>query len=281
MTDLVPRDQRVDRATLERVIQRATELQTREREIGDYLTEAEVMQLGEEVGIPAKHLRAALLEEQANALVVRKPSSLAWLSGPRYVTAARTIAGEKDALEDQLHRWMSDGELLQVKRRHPDRIIWERKEGAFASLKRSFGLGGRKYVLAGARDVTTRVTPVDPGQCHVQLAADLSNTLSEYLWGAGLLVTGGAAITGVAFLIGVLAPVALIPAIASLPAGFATARSRRGQVERFHVALEQVLDRLQHGELDLHRRGAALDDTPLARIADEIRKSIGIYKVDK
>lgn len=281
MTDLVPRDQRIDRATLERVIRRAAELQTRDREIGDYLTEAEVMQLGEEVGIPAKHLRAALLEEQTNALVVRKPSALTWLSGPRYVTAARTISGEKDPLEDALHRWMSEGELLQVKRRHPDRTTWERKEGAFVSLKRALGLKGRKYLLAGARDVTTRITPVDQGQCHVQLAADLSNTLTEHLWGAGLLVTSGAAITGIALLIGVMVPVALIPAVASLPAGFAGARSRRGQLERFHVALEQILDRLQHGELDVHRHPGAPDENPLTRIADEIRKSIGTYRVDK
>ena len=43
---------RIDRAALERIIQRAAELQTAERDIGDNLTSDEVMALGAEVGIP-------------------------------------------------------------------------------------------------------------------------------------------------------------------------------------------------------------------------------------
>ena len=43
----------ITREALDRIIQRAAELQTGERDIGDGLTEAEVVKLGGEVGIPA------------------------------------------------------------------------------------------------------------------------------------------------------------------------------------------------------------------------------------
>jgi len=45
---------RIDRAALERIIQRAAELQTAEREMGDSLTSDELMALGREVGIPGQ-----------------------------------------------------------------------------------------------------------------------------------------------------------------------------------------------------------------------------------
>jgi hypothetical protein len=51
MTDLVPDTSRIDRAALERIIRRATEIHASEREIGDGLTESELMTLGRDVGI--------------------------------------------------------------------------------------------------------------------------------------------------------------------------------------------------------------------------------------
>ena len=41
---------RIDRAALERIIQRAAELQTAERDMGDSLTSDQLMALGREVG---------------------------------------------------------------------------------------------------------------------------------------------------------------------------------------------------------------------------------------
>ena len=52
----------IDRAALERIIQRAAELQTAEREIGEGLSTEQVLELGREVGIPGRYLQQALLE---------------------------------------------------------------------------------------------------------------------------------------------------------------------------------------------------------------------------
>ena len=55
---------RIDRAALERIIQRAAELQTSERDLADELTPDQVLALGREVGIPERYLQRALLEER-------------------------------------------------------------------------------------------------------------------------------------------------------------------------------------------------------------------------
>lgn len=273
MNDLVPAGRRIDRPALQRIIQRAAELQATERDVGDSLTEEELLQLGEEVGILPIHIRRALQEERTRALVDSRRTALTWLVGPRFVAAERTIRGTQDRVDGTLRQWMVEGELMQVKRRFPDRMSWERKEGAWASLRRSFGAGGRKYTLSRAREVITRVTDVGDGKCLVQLVADLSNTRNEHLAGSGMTVGAGAATTGVALVLGVMTPVAVVPALLSAPIALAIARSRRRKMEDFQVALEQILDHLQHGDLDrqLGQKGAGV--SVVERIAEEIRKS--------
>src|SRR5213079_2542182 len=54
----------IRREALERIIQRAAELQAGEQDIGEGLTEPELLALGQDVGIPSRYLRQALLEEQ-------------------------------------------------------------------------------------------------------------------------------------------------------------------------------------------------------------------------
>ena len=61
---------RIDRAALERIIQRAAELQTADRDIAEELTPDQVLALGREVGIPGRYLQQALLEERTR-LVAR------------------------------------------------------------------------------------------------------------------------------------------------------------------------------------------------------------------
>src|SRR2546426_5974915 len=59
----------IRREALERIIQRAAELQAGERDIGEGLTEPELLALGQDVGIPARYLRQALLEERTRPLI--------------------------------------------------------------------------------------------------------------------------------------------------------------------------------------------------------------------
>ncbi|UCD24366.1 MAG: hypothetical protein JSW51_00150 [Gemmatimonadota bacterium] len=274
--DLVPRDSQFDRAALERIIHRAAELQAGERDIGEVLTEAEVMQLGNDVGISQTHLRQAMLEERTRALVPKEAGPVTRLVGPRRITAERVVTGGSAELEAKLNDWMSEGELLQVKRRYPDSTSWERKEGAWASLRRSLGVGGRKYLLARAREVVSRVTSIERGRSLVQLMADLSNTRNEYLLGSGLTLGSALATSGVALVIGVMAPVAAIPAVLGAPIAYSIARDRRRQVDKFQVALEQILDKLEHGDLDTRPNTPPPPFQVMERIAGEVRRNLGL-----
>ncbi len=279
MTGVVPPNPpgpRLDRSAVERIIQRAAELQANERDISEGLTERELLALAQDVGIPEATLRQALLEERTRSAVPAERGFAAWLAGPRFVGAARTVAGEAHRLEPALAQWMAEGELLAVKRRFPQQTSWERRTGTVASIRRVLSFGERGYLLTRAREVVGQVIPVDAGHCHVQLVADLSNTRAERTGTAGGLVAVGAVASGVGLLLGVALPVAVLPVALGVLVGWAVLRGRRSEVSRVHVALEQVLDRLEHGEIEL-RQQALRGPRPSAfvRIADELLKQLG------
>ena len=94
----------IRREALERIIQRAAELQAGERDIGEGLTEADVLALGNDVGIPARYLRQALLEGRTRSLVEERAGLLGWLLGPGRLSAQRVVSGEPAAVEHEIGR---------------------------------------------------------------------------------------------------------------------------------------------------------------------------------
>jgi hypothetical protein len=271
MGDIVPQQTRIDRGALERIIRRAAELQAGEREIGEGLTEPELMRLGQEVGIPEGYLRRALAEERTQAVIAAERGVIARWTGPTHVTAQRVVAGEAATVLASLNHWMTEGELLRVKRRFPDQTSWEPRQDMFASIKRGFQAGGRAYRLSHARDVMAQVTQLEERRSHVQLVADMSNTRRAHVNGAIAVTSVGAVATGIGVTLGVFLPVAMAPVALGMLVGYGIGRGRRGGLETMQVALEQVLDRLEHGELNPAARPEA--GNPLARIAEEIRRS--------
>src|SRR5712692_5489507 len=152
----------IRREALERIIHRAAELQAGEHDIGEGLTEPDVLALGQEVGIPPRYLRQALLEERTRGGVAPEHGVVAWVAGPVALTADRVVPGDAAAVERVLTGWMEREESLQVKRRQPDRTSWEPRVGAVASIQRALGAGGRSFALAHATEVAARVVPRAP-----------------------------------------------------------------------------------------------------------------------
>ena len=261
----------ISREALERIIQRAAELQAAERDIGDGLTEQELLALGQDVGIPGRYLRQALLEEQTRTVVREGRGVLAWLAGPALLTAERVVPGEKVAVDRALSAWMEREESLQVKRRYADRTTWEARVGAFASIQRALGAGGKRFALARATEVAGQVTQLEPGFCHVRLLADVHGSRAQRLWGAAGLALFGAALAGVATVLGVLGPWVLLPPLGVWAAAAAVARRHRPENERVQVALEQVLDRLERGEIRPEHQLPGVRAGAFVRLADEIR----------
>ena len=260
----------ISREALERIIQRAAELQAGERDIGDGLTKDEVLALGKDVGIPNRYLQQALLEEQTRTLVETGTGFWAWLTGPRSLAAQRVVPGDRATVERALARWMEEEESLQVKRRYPDHTTWEPKAGAVASIQRALGSRGRRYALASAAEITGQVTQLEPGFCHVGLNADVRPRRDKRMLGGGVVFAMGTlAIAAAAVLFG---PIGLLPAVGLVPLVGGIARHHRADNERIHISLEQVLDRLERAEI---RDTPSLPGVhPLVRIAEEVRKAL-------
>ena len=265
----------IGREALDRILKRAAELQAGEQEVGDGLTRAELLKLGDDVGIPARYLRQALLEEQTRTAPEPAGGVLDAIVGPARVSAYRVVPGDQASIERALARWMEGEELLQVKRRFPDRVTWEPKSGFLASMQRGLKVSGRAYALANALEIAGQVTPLEPGFCHVQLVADVRNLRRARTGGGlvlaaiGVLATGAAAVVGLPTETAQL--LALLPTAAGGLGGLALARTHRALSARVEVGLEQVLDRLERGEIRAEH--ALPRANPLGRIADEIRKT--------
>ena len=241
----------LDRAALERVLARAAELQAETGEPAEALSEQQILELGTEVGLSPQHLRQALAEERTRVGESAHSSGLlARLLGAAVVSSTRTVAGPPAATLAQLDDWMQREECLRVKRHFPDRIVWEARQGFFDAVRRGLNVGGRGYALSRAHEVSATVVPVDGERSLVRLDADLRTHRSSVAGQGATLAGLGALSSGAAILLGVLVPVAVVPAVAAGAIGYVQARSRHAAtLSRAQLALEQVLDRLERGEL--------------------------------
>jgi hypothetical protein len=241
----------LDRAALERVLARAAELQAESGEPAEALSEQQILELGTEVGLAPQHLRQALAEERTRGGVPASTSGLlSQLLGPGIISATRTVRGSVAPTLAQLDDWMQREECLRVKRHFPDRIVWEARQGFFDAMRRGLNVGGRGYVLSRAHDVSATVVPVDGDRVLVRLDADFGSHRSAVAGQGATLVGLGAVSSGVAVLLGVMLPLAVVPAVAAGAIGYYQARRRHARtLTRAQLALEQVLDRLERGEI--------------------------------
>jgi hypothetical protein len=240
----------LERAALERVLARAAELQAAEADPGELtLTEAQILDVGNEVGIPAKHLRQALAEERSRVEVPVERGRVAALFGSATVFASRTVRGAPSALFEKLDDAMQREESLRVKRRFPDRIAWEPRGGMATEFRRIMNVGGHGYRLARAQEVSATIIAVDAERAIVRLDASLANVRSQRIAGGSGVAVAGGVTAGVLFALGVMAAVAALPVAAGLVGGYYIARSHSPQVAGAQLALEQMLDRLERGEL--------------------------------
>ena len=269
-------DERISRESIERIIHHAAELQASERDIGDGMSRAELLALGREVGIPERYLVQALLEEETQPPAQpRTRSALDWLAGAESLAAARVVPGDRPTVERALATWLEREELLQVKRRFPDVTTWEPKAGAFASLQRALGAGGKRFMLARAGEIAASVTPLETGFCHVRLVADVRPERRRRIAAAGGLLAAGLVLAmTLGPLLGVLTVWAYLPAAVMPFAAVAQGRRHIRENERMQIALEQVLDRLERGDLRPAPRLASPAATALGRIADELKRTL-------
>lgn len=274
MTDGPPAP--IDRAALERIIQRAAELQTAEREIGEGLTADEVLALGREVGIPGRYLQQALLEEGARIAEAGPGGILQRTVGPAAITAQRVVRGERESIEAALVQWLDKNETLSVQRHQPGRITWEPTGGFQAAYRRAVGVVGstkRPIMLARVDTVSCTVLELEPGYCNVALTATARKARAESVGGSAALASAGVVGTTVLAAVGALLPFALIPLPLGLGLGYFALRRYAPVVARIQLGLERALDHLEHGS----RADRLLPPSPprlLDLLANEVRKAL-------
>jgi len=94
---------RIDRTTFERLLQRAAELQAAASDIGEGVSEEELLALGKEVGIPEQHLRlvreamwAVVNEAGGTASIAKLPAAIgAQVAGKTGTTQVRRVTREQ------------------------------------------------------------------------------------------------------------------------------------------------------------------------------------------
>jgi uncharacterized protein YqgC (DUF456 family) len=257
----------LDRQALERVLARAAELQGTGAlsDSTDLLSEKQLLEIGTEVGLSPATINQALAEERTRVAVPEEKGFVAQLAGAGIATATRTVPGTQTEVLGAIDAWMQREECLQVERRFSDRITWEPQRGVFGKLKRAVNISGRGYHLVDAQHISATVLPVDAGRVIVRLDADLTASRARRLGGGGALALAGAvggAILGLGLVIAHL-PLILAAGIAVLPfagatgGAYAIARSHRKVLSGVQLGLEQILDRLEHG--DFARAGGFLD----------------------
>ena len=248
----------LDRGALERVLARAAELQGgSDSEPTDALSEQQLLDIAREVGISPDALRLALAEERTRVTLPEETGLAARIAGPALVGASRTVKGNPQAVLATLDDWMRRVECLQPRRRQADRLSWEPRRDVMGRMKVGLNVGGRGYHLARADEVAATASAVDAERVHVQLVADVGAARRSRLIGGGVMAGGGTVAGGGMLLVPIAEPTFLIPAAIaaaiSLGVGFfggrAVARTHMVTARRVQVALEQLLDRLEHGDL--------------------------------
>lgn len=247
---LSPGPSGLDRSAMERVLARAAELQANTGEAGDQLTEAQIVDVGKEVGLSPEHIRQALAEERTRVDVTDESGGMSRaLLGAGRVAARRTVPGTPSSVLATLNTWMQRQECLQVKRQQHDRIVWEARRDLVSIMRRNLDVSGRDYALSRAFDVSATVVAVDPARVLVSLDADVAPyraSLARY--GVGISALGIAS-SAVLVPLGVAVGIAAAPAVAVVAASYYGIRTMHHRtVARAQLALEQLLDRLERGE---------------------------------
>jgi hypothetical protein len=274
-TTVPARQKLLDRQALERVLARAAELQGAGAipESSDLLSESQLLEIGSEVGLSAATLNQALAEERTRVNVPEERGLVAQIAGASFATATRTVPGTQREVLAKLDAWMQREECLQVQRKFADRITWEPQRGLFGKIRRTVNMSGRGYYLTDAGQVSGTVLPVDGSRVVVRLDADIHASRAKRVGAGAFLAAMGAAASGIIGLALVVAHIplfiaagsAVLPFAGSTIAAYRLARSHRTVLASAQLALEQVLDRLEHGDFDRH--GGLLEAiSPRARL---------------
>jgi hypothetical protein len=250
----------LDRSALERVLARASELSSQANDDApDGMTESQLLEIGKEVGLAPSVLQQALAEERTRVVLVEETGMEARVMGPASVSTTRAIPHTPEQVLAALEEWMRSDYRMNAKRRFGNRRTWEQRSGVFAELERGLRGNEAAAALVRATEIAATVSPIGDGRTAVRMDADITD-LRRARRSAGIATAVvGLVASAVPVVLGAaLAPLAMLPlfvAAGVVPllgcglGGWAILKSHRKSATRAQLALEQLLDRLEHGAL--------------------------------
>lgn len=241
---------RLSSQELEAVIRRAVEIQTAAGTPDEGIPEAEVLRIGQELGIDAATVRRAITDVRGRPPEER--GLLAKAMGPGVLRAARTVRRNAAMTGMLLEEYLLKCEYMVVQRRFADRTRYVRGTGFAAAMGRGMRVFNQSHKALDLAQLDVSVSAIDDDTCLVELSVDMGAVRGGMAAGAAA-VGGGAA---VAITASVLATPLVDPlALLSLPAllgSWLGMRGIYGAVQNgTQEKLESFLDRLEHNELKL------------------------------
>jgi hypothetical protein len=237
---------------LERIIARASVIQNA---LGDgdarLLTEAEVISIGQEVGLSAEHVRRALAEYRADSLVPPEPEEhplIARLLGPGHARARRVISGDPTELHRRFEHHMITRERMRSVRLRGTESVWEPDTSWSGKLGRALDFNGQGHEVAKLNAVSIVTAPASSTEAMVTLTADVREERKEQLmgWSVGLVMVAVFVLvpyfTKTPWLWLLLGPVLLA---ATAGAVWAVRSAIDAKRQRIALLLEGLLDQLE------------------------------------
>ena len=171
---------RLARRDFDKVMRRAAELAAEDSGgTEDALSDAEVVRIGREVGLPERHVRRALEEHRVRGGGGGGEGAAGrWGGGLRVlllrdeVTASRTIERPRAAIRRELDEFMVGGQLLQRVRRKDDLLQYRPAVDWVSRVARAASFRSGQHYVASSRLVEVRLERRGAGSTLVGIRVD-------------------------------------------------------------------------------------------------------------
>ncbi len=242
------------RREFEEVMRRAAELAAADPGASDLgLSETEVLHIAGEVGLPERHVRAALAELRSAPV---SGGAFRALFGSPLVAASRIVPQSRDRVARALDEFMVAGQLLQPVRRTPDLLVYWPAVDWVSQIARAASSTTRRYYVASARKVEIRLEGLDPDRTVVEFEVDPGTRNNNLAGGiTGALAVGAVAGVGVGIALPAALPLAWavgggvgLAIACGAPVLWAVGRHHRRQNHEVRMELEGILDQLEQGQ---------------------------------
>ncbi|HEU0013722.1 MAG TPA: hypothetical protein VFQ45_08560 [Longimicrobium sp.] len=247
---------RLSTTELEAVIKRAVELQAATGTPDEGIAEAEVVRIGQELGLDPVHVRRAVMDVRGRAPSER--GAMAAVMGPGVARAARTLKRPAAGLGLLLEEYLVRCEHMVVQRRFPDRTRYVRDTSFAANMSRIVKKMTGKLRPMNLSQLDVAVSSIDADTALVELSVEMKGARAGFL--AGGLAGGGGAAASIATVAWVTPAVDLL-ALVGVPVLLGAVWGMRGIYgathRSVHDKLESFLDALEHGDVKVPRDGSS------------------------